>query len=312
MSLTVALITGRRDAKFEWLFESLRRQRGFDRVTQIVVVDFYAQSCDDWTNTDVVLRHTQVLNAAGKLRPLIQHAPPKPTIWQGPHRVTKGNWWANSNARNTAIALCRNEWIALCDDRCVLQPGWMQAVKAAMKKQYIVFGSYQKRHNLVVNSGIIQDMGALSGMDNRDEIAKGKVVKATGQWAYGCTFAMPVEWALEVNGVPEQADGMSFEDILFGMILQNNGFPMRYDPSMRMIQDRTPSELDKPFRREDKGVSPNDKSHASLVQIGGMKRSAHDWELRQVRADVLAGKPFPVPSNPDPCDWYDNEPIRGL
>lgn len=310
--ITVALHTSRRDPKFSWFMDSLARQKGIHRVTQIIIVDFYAQSSPDWSENEVLNRRAHVKECAGGMKDLVWHVSPKPTIWQGPHRVTKENHWAMSSARNTSFCLCKNDWIVMLDDRAVLQQGYLQAVKRAMSGKFIVFGGYQKRHNLVVEKGVIRGDGDVSGVDNRDQYANGKCIKANGSYAYGCSFAMPLEWALEVNGYPEMADGLSFEDILFGKILENNGYPMRYDPSMRVIQDRTPSELDAPFKRSDKGVSPNDKSHASLTVIGGKKRSEHEWDLRQIRQDVLAGKPFPVPTNPNPLDWYDQQPIREL
>lgn len=314
MSLTVAYITGRTRARFDWFFDSLARQKGLKRVTQIIIVDFYTS--DDMGDMEAAKRTDSVglaAKKAGIVIDLIDHVPPKPTIWQGPHRITKENWWAMSSARNTAFALCKNPWIALLDDRCVLAPDWMTGIKRAIAGNYVVFGSYEKHYGLNVRNGLVTGSEHVSGVDNRLAMAKGKLVKANGAWAYGCNLALPLEIALKVNGYPEKADGMSFEDILFGMVLHNNHYPLRYDPNMRVIQDRTPADMDKPFRREDKGVSPNDKSHASLDEIGGKKRSENEHDLRAIRNLVLNGGQFPVPDpNGDYRDWFDGQPIREL
>jgi hypothetical protein len=311
MSLAVAFHTSRRDPKFSWFFDSLAAQKGIHRVKQIIIVDFYAQVCDDWRENDVTRRLLEIVAAAKRagLEQLVEIHPVKPTIWQGPYRITKENWWAASAVRNTSICFCKQEWLVMLDDRCVLQPGYLQAVKRAMSYKYVVAGSYQKRHNLVVEKGVIRGEGTVTGVDNRESLASSKIVKATGAWTYGCSIALPLEWALQVNGFAEDyCDGISMEDIILGMCLHNSGFPIRYDPSMRMIEDRTPSECTAVFRREDKGVSPNDKSHKLLEVFAKSKTSLNSFDIRQVRKDVLAGKPFPPPSA-NHHDWYDGNPI---
>ena len=79
---------------------------------------------------------------------------------------------------------------------------------------------------------------------------------------FGCTFALPLEWALQMNGFEEGCDGLSMEDVIFGLMLKNNGFRIDYDPQMRMIEDRTEGEISaghgvgRRFEaRQDKGVS---------------------------------------------------------
>lgn len=314
MSLTVAYITARRNCRFDWLFQSLARQKGVKRITQIVIVDFYMQESDEWMGSDVDARFfsTQFHADAAGFGKIVTHVAPRPTIWAGPHRITKENWWHASAARNSAIALCENPWIAFLDDRCVLTPGWLPAIKHAMARKYIVAGSYEKHRGLVVKNGAVVSSEEITGRDNREEMAKGRIIKGNGSWLYGCTFALPIEWALKVNGFPEDyCDGISMEDIIFGMCLHNNGYPIRYDPSMLMIEDRTKEECTEVYRREDKGVSPNDKSHKLLEVFANSKTALNSFDLRKIRDDVLAGKPFPSPSASH-VDWYDMQAIKGL
>jgi glycosyltransferase involved in cell wall biosynthesis len=313
ISLAIAYVTGRKNCRFDWLFSSLALQNT-KRITQIIVVDFYAQEHHDigWTRENVNERKNDLFGQAEKYGfvKFLTHAPVRPNIWQGPHRIMRENWWAASAARNTAMAHCRADWIAFLDDRCVLTGGWMPAIKRAIQHNYIAFGSYEKHHNLAVRNGT--PLGNLevtrTASDNREAICGGGIVKAEGHWCYGCTLALPLKWALKVNGFSEDyADGCSMEDILFGMTLQNSGFPMRYDPSMKIIEDRTPSECTEKYRREDKGVSPNDKSHKLLEVFANAKTSMNSYSLSAVRNDVLSGKPFPLPSASH-IDWYDQKP----
>jgi hypothetical protein len=311
ISLAIAYVTGRKNCRFDWFFDSLAHQNT-KRVTQIIVVDFYAQEHADlgWTREHVNERKNELFGAAeraGFSKHLV-HTPVRPNIWQGPHRIMRENWWAASAARNTAIALCRTDWIAFLDDRCVLTPNWMPGIRRAIELNYCVFGGYEKRHGMNVKNGVIVEPGTVTGTDNRAGIANGKVVKVGGNWCYGCTLALPLKWALQVNGFAEDyCDGVSMEDIIFGMCLASNGFPMRYDPRMKMIEDRTPSECTEKYRREDKGVSPNDKSHKLLEVFANAKTSMNSYSLSAVRNDVLSGKPLPPPSASH-IDWYDQKP----
>lgn len=315
MKLTVAYITSREQPCLSWFFDSLRLQQAPDDDIQVIVVDTFAGEDE---------RRVQVRQLA---RRDVIHTVPKPTIWQGKHRITSSDWWAAANARNTAMCLCKTEWIAFLDDRCVLLPGWLDGIRSAIKHGYAVCGSYEKVHNLIVENGVVNAFtiptdgdGKPNGRDGRlprytEEASlygvKGAVL-CPGEWMFGCSFALPLEWALQINGQDETCDGLSMEDCIFGLQLKNNDYPLCYDPGMKMIEDRTPTELGTPMRREDKGVSPNDKSHAMLAMLRGSKRAMHGWDLRAIRDTVLAGGEFPIPEAKQYFDWYDGSLINGI
>jgi len=281
-NLTIIFVTARKEPCIEWFKDSIARQ--CDTMPEFIVID-----------------------ANG-----IHGQKPKPTLWQGEHRVMGQDWWANSNSRNTGLAQVQTEWVAFVDDRSVPAPSWMDAVRDAMEGRYIVAGSYEKRHNMKVENGKIIDPGTRNSMDNRWEHMEKEQLpnpyQCAGNWVYGCGIAMPTEWALQVGGFEEAMDGSGFEDCIFGMMCANNGYPICYDMRMHLIEDRTPELIGTTYRREDKGISPNDKSHRSLDLFGTAKNTSNRHLLLQSRQFVQRGEPFPKLFNPRE-DWFDGQPI---
>jgi hypothetical protein len=300
--LTIAYITARKEPCLQWFFDSLRRENREGEDISVIVVDFYASE--------------RVIPFASSPKSLL-HVEPKPNIWGGKHRITKENWWHVSAASNTAICLCTTKWLAFLDDRCVLLPGWLNSVKEAIKSGYAVCGTYEKRTGMTVENGVIKHAGIVTGEDSRmkeynresSQFGTKGVVRCYPEWFFGCSFALPLEWALTVGGLPEISDGLSMNDVLFGLLIANNGFPICFDPSMQIVEDRTPSELGTPMRREDKGKSPNDKSHALLDMFRSAKYSMNSYDIRKLRFEVSKGMPFPEPEKKPYHDWYDSEEI---
>lgn len=300
--LTIVYITSRENSKLDWFLDCFHRAiaESWNDITVIIVSPHseFVRSYDCKKSRTIITTH------------------PKPTVWQGPSRLTKQDWWAASNARNTGIALCRTEWIAFVDDRCVLMPGWLDSIKQAMEGEYAVFGAYEKRVNMKVENGLIVEPGEVIGRDDREQYtmrywAGLAPAACPGEWSYGCNIALPLEWALQIGGFSESADGSGAEDTYFGKMLQNNGFMTKYDYRMKVIQDRTPTELGTPMRKEDFGVSPNDWSHRLMNQHLPLKRAPHPFDIRQLREDALAGNPWPEPWGPKVHGW-DSKPLEGL
>jgi hypothetical protein len=291
VKLTIAYITSRREPHIEWFFDSLRNQTN-DKIDgiPIIIVDTFQ----------------------GELRNLnseqVKHVKPKPTIWQGEHRITKQDWWAKSNALNTAICLCQTEFIACVDDRCVLGDNWINSARRGMETGKAVCGAYEKRVGLEVAGGVITNPGQVSGVDPR--LRKPPYAMIFGNDWFGCSNVVPLEWCLKVNGYPEDyCDGMRYEDTTFGWLLTNNGLPLAYDRKMMVIQDRTQGQIGPDMRGEDFGVSPNDKSHALLKVFDRAKTSLNSFDIRALRNSVQAGNPFPPPTASQ-VDWYSKLPIK--
>lgn len=308
MNLTIAYVTGRRDPKIEWFFDSLKVQlRDGDRVDVIVISLFPNEINLANYYLSRYINETQVRE-------------PKPNVWQGEHRLTSQDWWAMSNARNTALCLCKTDYIAYVDDLSVLMPGWLDAVKEAMVGNYIAAGAYRKVKKLVVENGEVKSYEPYSE-DSRYNLAPDVIGPCTGDWLYGCSCLFPVESLLTVGGWPEICDGLGSEDYCLGIALSNAGFHLKYDKRMMTYEDedlhnsiqegntRTSGGL----KRTDKGVSPHDKSHAVLGIAKGSTYYPNYYPggMRALREFTLAGNPFPVIQQPQ-HDWFDGQSISEM
>lgn len=304
--LTVAYITNRREPNIEWFFDSFRREcRGDFTGIRIVVVDF-------WRDEDG--RKQWMETRAPKDPGLVVHVSPKPNVWQGKYRLTKQDYFAASNARNTALCCAFDGYIAYVDDISVLMPGWLSEVRRAESEGVIYFGAYMKVKNLSVADGVVLSREAYGpGVDSRwyhgSDFAP---VPAGGGWLYGCSVAAPVESFLNINGWDEDADSLGSEDYIAGIMLERKGYKMFYSRRMLTLESEELHHIEPAFKRMDKGQSPKDKSHAILNMVVGGRNAAPNYfgagGIRAVRERVLRGEDFPVCQVPQ-HDWYDGQPI---
>lgn len=296
-SLTIVFVTARTHPNFGWFYHSLVRETGGDFTnTKVIIVDSIDRELDDW-----------------EIKHVTHWVKPKPTIWQGEHRITKEDWWAKSNSLNTAIILCETDFIAFVDDRCILVDGWLNCVKEAMVGEYAVCGSYEKRANMKVENGVITDMGECLGVDVRTQ--HGAPVP-TRDW-YGGNFALPLEWCLQVNGFSEDlCDSLGSEDSMFGVTLRNSGLPMKFDSRMRIIEDRTPGiSYEGALKRADKNVHLGRlaKSWAIVRAFHGQTTSGNSFDIREHRKRVQNGEVLQsIMPSASHFDFYDNQPISEM
>jgi hypothetical protein len=312
MNLTICYVTGRKDPKAEWFFDSLHRETGGDYSgIEIVVVDFWAEAqkpSDPWDVFDAAARLRGWLHVLRRALPVARVSAPCGNVWQGPCRLTRENFFAKSNTLNTAIMLSRGPWIAMCDDLSVLMPGWLKAVRRAQDENYILCGTYEKRKNMVVENGeIISSTDHPPGHDHRRAYAKdGQPIPAHASWFYGCSFAAPIEALLVVNGYPLDCDSMGYEDSVMGRTIAKHGYRMVLDPSALSVESEEDHHTGVQMRRVDPGISPRDKSHRMLEMYANVTRFDNYYGeegLRGVRERVLAGAPLPVIRVPD-REWF--------
>jgi hypothetical protein len=284
------------------------------------------KGCAHWTNDSMeyqtVSRNRPKLLIVSLDYPKeIASLEPMPNIWSGRDKITKDNWWSKPCSINTAICRCETPWILLVDDRSIFAPKFFHSVQAALDGNYAMFGRYEKRVGVEVKNGQMTKEGTVTGVDSRYEYCQKNGITGAypcpGEWAYGCCVLAPAEWLLQVNGSPEMCCGMGFEDAILGLVMQNNNFPMMYDPNALLIEDRTPSELGTPMRRTAKERWPNDKedkAHTLLKMVKTMKSFEQPFgSLRELRARIQAGQPFPaIDRTKRYFDWFDKMDISTL
>lgn len=308
MSFTISYITNRREPKFEWFAWSLAKQGGTD--IPVNVIDYHADNSDRRASIGCIAKESGIR--------LARHSTPKPTVWQGRHRLTKADCFAAANASNTAIALCPTEWIVFVDDLSVLRPGWLGRVKEAVKRTEITCGAYEKVLELVVEKGeAVSWKEHNSGKDIRmRQTGPDKLTACTGSWFFGCSFVAPVEALLTINGFDEDTDGMGYQDCLAGLMLNANGYQFVYDSGMVTFEsEELHGQPGNVFHRWDPGTSPEDKSHKILELFANGRTKAPNYfgpdGLRGLREHVMRGNPFPVVSVPQ-HEWFTGRPLSSL
>jgi hypothetical protein len=304
--LNIVYVTSRKEPRFEWFSDSLRRElKGVYENVKLIVVShqlWYDQKPEYFL---------------GKLwNPLVVViAPPKPTVWAGPHRLTSVDWFSASSTRNTGLCLCDDGYVVFCDDLSILLPGWLDRVKAAMAGNYIVCGTYRKVNKMVVENGeLISFADHHAGNDSRARFATSDLHPCEGGWLFGCSCAMPVEALLTIGGWTEFADGLGSEDYLTGLTLQNAGFKFFYDKKMMTFESEELHHAEPGLGRTDKGKSPDDKSHRALnIVLSGQKYFDNYYAggIRAERERVLQGEPFTIRQIPD-RDWYDGQLVSEM
>jgi hypothetical protein len=337
--ITIAYMTNRKDPLIKWFFDSLHRElAGQVAGIQLVVVDYWCQALD---KSQAERKRVEARRAKFKEKSLIpfKHTPPKPSVWQGPHRLTKSNFFAPSNARNTALCFAEGEYIVFVDDLSVLLPGWFQEVEAAAKLGVVACGSYGKALEMEVVFGELRRVRGMEdsltmltpetaiehlqkdyphGIDSRLKQVEGwEPVPAAGSWMFGCSCAIPVPPLLEIEGYDEDCDPMGGEDYCCGMMLERLGLKFQYRKRMMTIESEEGHHQDVPFNRPIKDAnSPEDASVRMLnwVQSGVRRKGANYWGrggLRVLREKVLNGSSLPILGIPE-HDWRDSQPLREM
>lgn len=289
MKFSVCFITGRKEPRLDWIIDGIERQALPSDEIQLIVIDALGRPA-----TEIGYRPIAAIVE-------LVESKPKPTIWQGEFKVTHDEWWAASSARNTGLVLCDADYIAFVDDRAELGPSWLSAVRrGCMRRESVLAGAYTK----------LED-GKLT-IDHRLTSKPEGLVNCGGGWLFGGTFALPLEWALAVNGLEEGCDGLSMEDVIFGLNLQNAGYRIDFAADMLVNQERSAAHANT-YKRTDRGKSPLDKSHAALERFGSRSRTEFTPDLTALRAEVAKDgyEAFEVPDAEiiEYRDWFDNQLI---
>lgn len=315
MKLTVAYLTFRLHPRFEWLAASLARELrelgAEPSILQVLVIDGRL-----WQEGQ--RRRLELLDAAaGRIR--FEHHPPKPTVWQGPHRLTKKDYFCAANTRNTALALARAPHVAFVDDLSVLRPGWLKGHLDAAEKE-VLAGTTSKVKKLQVSpAGEILAFEAFPpGRDSRLPFFAGPKMRCGGASLFGGTFSVPLAVALRVNGQDEICDSIGGEDYDFGVRLERAGAAIYFSRDVGTYEDEDGHHAEAPMIRLDKPYpGPEGPYSSNRLLYRLLKESARTWtlgnefDLRELREHVLAGGEFPVPKVPS-RHWVDDQPLSEM
>lgn len=316
-SLTLCYVTFRSNPKFEWWADSLIRQLAnfsykLDQIQRVVVVAFKPEAIDKDAIWRLKQRGLEVVVTK-----------PMPSVWQGEHRLTKADFFAASNARNTGICLAPTSHICFADDLAVLMPSWldqvMQALNSSDLQNKVICGAYRKVNKLNVKFGVVESFeDHPPGNDQRLGYVTGDGPHpCDAQWAYGASIMFPMEALLTVNGYDTDCDSLSYEDTITGKMVQSQGYHFVFAPRMMTWEsEELHHDSSNPrFIRWDPGKSPNDKSHAILNLIkNGRNRAPNyygDEGIRGLRERILRGEPFPIIKVPQ-HEWFTGIPLSEL
>jgi len=294
--LTIVYLTFRAEPRFEWFAASLERElkRSPETVAQIIVIDG---------------RYPRKLKANFQF----EHHAPKPTVWQGLHRLTKRDYFCAANSRNTALALARHEHVVFVDDLSVLVPGWLKAHLHAAKHGYVLCGLMCKRANMEVSKTgeILRADEIASGTDPRlAQLPDEDVSRCEGGALYGGTFSVPLELALQVNGQDEIYDAVGAEDCDFGTRLERAGGMILINRTCRTFEGMEGHAQSLPRIDNSEEICRGlfDRLRREEWRTRPLGNA---FDLRAMRESVLAGESFPVPDGPATC-WVDGISLSEL
>jgi len=315
--------TNRENPCFGWFVDSLYNQTSpSDRDNiELIFIDY------DYDNhKEQVEQLTNGKGFAGVI-----HSQPKPNIYQGSERKTTGEYFSPANARNTGIILSSGEYIVFADDVSVLMPGWFSCVQQAADKKMIVCGAYKKQFEMVVENGVIvSSQQNPMGIDSRWSIGKDRPVRIEGTQLFGCSFGIPAEDILNVNGFDEICDSIGGEDYQLGTRLAWSGKNLFYDRRMLTIESEELHNQPYLMKREDRvleqgaymgrlnelGITHRaikgnwDSSHMVLDILYGKKLKRTFVNYYDLRTDRLT-KTFTPPPSED-FHWFDKKPLAEM
>lgn len=262
------------------------------------------------------------------------HIGVKPNMHQGPFRLTSRDMFCAGHARNTGILAAKHPYFVGVDDLSVVLPTWWPQVRHAADSGYCVAGAYWKQKQLVVEGGEIKSFEEYpGGRDTRwAHGSETGIVPWHGGNVYGCSFGMPIELLLKVNGFEELAGGEGGEDYCLGIRAERAGGQWFYNRNMQTWESEEGHHEEPSLPRERKLVTPDrvpagyesykhvrddEKYYSDHVMLNRLRNetrftTAAQWtNLRQARAEFQASARCLIPTDPT-VDWRDGAPLSTL
>lgn len=346
--LTIIYCTSRRTPQWTWFVDAICRQADFDqrRHLQIVFVDgnlWDLKMPVDPRPSEIKLADPLFHDTDRRLelelivnnRLDYQHIPPLPTVYQGPFRLTKADWFCASNTRNTGFVAAKYGYVLMIDDLSLPGPGWLDQGLHAAHHGYPVAGMYKKVKKLVVNDGLVESFEEFpEGVDSRWGYGSPNGIVEWDGSIYGCSFGVPLAKALDIDGFEMACCGAGGEDYDFGIRLRRSGakvmlnqnlFTMESEEghhvqetmSMRARERRHVTRENLPAAYESYQHARADERHMSdHVLLNRVLNEARvtpilPQNLRGQRDKFLHTGYVDVPTGPV-CDWRDNSPLSDI
>ena len=313
-SLSFVYTTCRKDPKLVWFVDSLYnqiREIGYDlSKIQLVVVDFELQYDESRRNMVDGIVHSRFDYV---------HVPPKPSPWQGVHRLMSCNAFSASLSRNTGVCYARHPYLFFIDDLCVLAPGSFVHMIEYAKRNIIVGFSYKKVHDLVVTEGNIVNVREVShGIDTRYHLDMFTRLPGSSLFGYS---ASPLSAILTVNGYDEICNSIAGEDYHYGIRVEKAGNEIYYSKHVLFYETedtmhevtflrRDPLLTEEDYANQMKRFNihrrwnPNGRTDISHLVLDLLTRDktwteGNDYNLAELRNAIQNGGSFPATFDPD-------------
>lgn len=280
-TVTICFPTMRKHPKLMWLLDSLdyQRKKYPDLQIQFIVIDY-------WQN--VRNGHPDYEQFVFPPDLDVLHISPLPSNVQGRYRSTVEVWYAAANARNSGFVYAKHDHIAFADDLAVLGQRWLEGIIEAVEGNYIALGAYQKHINMVVENGkIISSDLALNGMDVRWEgAADNSKARTRGGNLYGCSYCMPLEAGLKINGFDCLTDTIGYEDCVAGIRIESaKGYEFYYDKRMLSIESNDYPSKDFTVKRED--IDLGIEKYNEVLHKLGIEKSMYPDTIRHDTSHII-------------------------
>ncbi len=345
--ITIAVFTSRKDPCFQWFCDALCNQTTPEERAslQVILIDRHlwyaglfqgARPNTEWIDLRDPQYHdparAQYARDCVRDRFSLLHIPPKPCVYQGPWRLTSKDWFCAANARNTALLYAQHPYFVGVDDIAVPMPGWFNQVKHAAEGGYVLCGAYKKVLELVVAHGyVVSFIPYEKGVDSRWNYGSDTgIVKWTGRSFFGCSFGVPLDLALKVDGFGPEYNSTGFEDFDFGIRVERAGGAVFYNRNCLTLESEDRSHLDARLPAESRlvtnpkylppGYEGNRMSdHVQVNRITReisrikpfLKESVYFDSLIQQRDRLAADGMVNVPREPLES-WIDSKPLALL
>jgi hypothetical protein len=329
--VSIVYITQRAEPRFDWFADSLAFQLdASDSADEVELI-----AVDGLISPERRERFARIVDGRFALR----HVAPKPTPYNGAHRLTKQAYSTISSARNTGIVHARSPYVIFVDDCGMLAEGWWEEARSAARHEYVLAGTYENRHDLRVERGRLphEDSSTRAAIDHRFEHGDDRaLVQIVGTQLFGCVLGAPRELLLALNGFDELCDPVGGEDTQLGVRLEWSGERIYFSRRAMIVKDHlrhrgdSVAGIDRPA--VDGSAFDRDRYTACLAEFGVRERTfdgawnlshlcldvlygtrsqralGNYYELRELTEDDLAGLPDAFPE----AYWATGEPIASL